>query len=115
MNCLQSTLVPMNGACKYPKGRRQTHRQKEAANFSQKQEKSSNAKGDSGQAGGLAISLSGNLKAERTSASYTGAKFKFVKGLKILIQILIVIFSVLLLGGVIWTLLRRNPRKLSRR
>lgn len=36
------------GACEYPKGRRQTHRQKEAANFSQKQEKSSNAKGDSG-------------------------------------------------------------------
>ena len=30
-----------------------------------------------------------------------------------LIQILIVIFSVLLLGGIIWTLLRRNPRKLS--
>ena len=27
------------GACKYPKGRRQTHRQKEAANFSQKQKK----------------------------------------------------------------------------
>nr|WP_314118317.1 hypothetical protein [uncultured Campylobacter sp.] len=36
------------GACKYPKGCRQTHRQKEAANFSQKQEKSSDAKGDSG-------------------------------------------------------------------
>lgn len=32
-----------------------------------------------------------------------------------LIQILIVIFSVLLLGGIIWTLLRRNPRKLSSR
>ena len=30
-----------------------------------------------------------------------------------LIQILIVIFSVLLLGGIVWTLLRRNPRKLS--
>jgi len=30
-----------------------------------------------------------------------------------LIQILIVIFSVLLLGGIIWALLRRNPRKLS--
>ena len=36
------------GARKYPKGCRQTHRQKEAANFSQKQEKSSDAKGDSG-------------------------------------------------------------------
>ena len=32
-----------------------------------------------------------------------------------LIQILIVIFSVLLLGGIIWALLRRNPRKLSPR
>lgn len=32
---------------------------------------------------------------------------------EILIQILIVIFSVLLLGGIVWTLLRRNPRKLS--
>ena len=32
-----------------------------------------------------------------------------------LIQILIVIFSVLLLGGIVWTLLRRNPRKLSPR
>ena len=32
-----------------------------------------------------------------------------------LIQILIVIFSVLLIGGIIWTLLRRNPRKLSSR
>ena len=32
-----------------------------------------------------------------------------------LIQILIVIFSVLLLGGIIWTLLRRNPRRLSSR
>lgn len=32
-----------------------------------------------------------------------------------LIQILIVIFSVLLLGGIVWTLLRRNPRKLSSR
>ncbi|WP_298956093.1 hypothetical protein [uncultured Campylobacter sp.] len=32
-----------------------------------------------------------------------------------LIQILIVIFSVLLLGGIIWALLRRNPRKLSSR
>ena len=32
-----------------------------------------------------------------------------------LIQILIVIFSVLLLGGIIWTLLWRNPRKLSSR
>ena len=30
-----------------------------------------------------------------------------------LIQILIVIFSVLLLGGIIWTLFCRNPRKLS--
>jgi hypothetical protein len=30
-----------------------------------------------------------------------------------LIQILIVIFSVLLLGGIIWALLRRNTRKLS--
>ena len=34
---------------------------------------------------------------------------------EILIQILIVIFSVLLLGGIVWTLLRRNPRKLSSR
>ena len=34
---------------------------------------------------------------------------------EILIQILIVIFSVLLLGGIIWALLRRNPRKLSPR
>jgi len=57
------------GARKYPKGRRQTHRQKEAANFSQEQEKSSDTKGDSGQVGGLAISLSGDLKAERASAS----------------------------------------------
>lgn len=32
-----------------------------------------------------------------------------------LIQILIVIFSVLLLGGIIWALLRRNPRELSSR
>ena len=32
-----------------------------------------------------------------------------------LIQILIVIFSVLLLGGIIWAFLRRNPRKLSSR
>ena len=32
-----------------------------------------------------------------------------------LIQILIVIFSVLLIGGVIWALLRRNPRRLSSR
>ena len=32
---------------------------------------------------------------------------------EILIQILIVIFSVLLLGGIIWALLRRNPRGLS--
>lgn len=32
---------------------------------------------------------------------------------EILIQILIVIFSVLLIGGIIWALLRRNPRKLS--
>ena len=30
-----------------------------------------------------------------------------------LIQILIVIFSVLLLGGIIWTLFWRNPRRLS--
>ena len=30
-----------------------------------------------------------------------------------LIQILIVIFSVLLLGGIIWALIRRNTRKLS--
>ena len=30
-----------------------------------------------------------------------------------LIQILIVVFSVLLLGGIIWALLRRNPRELS--
>ncbi len=34
---------------------------------------------------------------------------------EILIQILIVIFSILLLGGIIWTLLRRNPRRLSSR
>ena len=34
---------------------------------------------------------------------------------EILIQILIVIFSVLLLGGIIWALLRRNPRGLSPR
>lgn len=34
---------------------------------------------------------------------------------EILIQILIVIFSVLLLGGIIWVLIRRNPRKLSSR
>ena len=34
---------------------------------------------------------------------------------EILIQILIVIFSVLLLGGIIWTLFWRNPRKLSSR
>ena len=32
-----------------------------------------------------------------------------------LIQILIVIFSVLLLGGIVWTLFCRNPRKLSSR
>jgi len=32
-----------------------------------------------------------------------------------LIQILIVVFSVLLLGGIIWVLIRRNPRKLSSR
>ena len=32
-----------------------------------------------------------------------------------LIQILIVIFSVLLLGGIIWALFCRNPRKLSSR
>ena len=32
-----------------------------------------------------------------------------------LIKILIVIFSVLLLGGIIWTLFWRNPRKLSPR
>ena len=32
---------------------------------------------------------------------------------EILIQILIVIFSVLLLGGIVWTLFCRNPRKLS--
>ena len=30
-----------------------------------------------------------------------------------LIQILIVIFSVLLIGGIIWTLFWRNPRRLS--
>ena len=30
-----------------------------------------------------------------------------------LIQILIVIFSVLLLGGIVWTLFCRNPRKLN--
>ena len=34
---------------------------------------------------------------------------------EILIQILIVIFSVLLIGGIIWTLIRRNPRRLSPR
>ena len=34
---------------------------------------------------------------------------------EILIQILIVIFSVLLIGGIIWALLRCNPRKLSPR
>ena len=34
---------------------------------------------------------------------------------EILIQILIVIFSVLLLGGIIWALIRRNTRKLSPR
>ena len=34
---------------------------------------------------------------------------------EILIQILIVIFSVLLLGGIVWTLFWRNPRKLSSR
>lgn len=34
---------------------------------------------------------------------------------EILIQILIVIFSVLLLGGIIWALIRRNTRKLSSR
>ena len=34
---------------------------------------------------------------------------------EILIQILIVIFSVSLLGGIIWTLFWRNPRKLSSR
>ena len=34
---------------------------------------------------------------------------------EILIQILIVIFSVLLLGGIVWTLFWRNPRKLSPR
>lgn len=32
---------------------------------------------------------------------------------EILIQILIVIFSVLLLGGIVWMLFWRNPRKLS--
>ena len=32
---------------------------------------------------------------------------------EILIQILIVIFSVLLLGGIVWTLFWRNPRKLN--
>lgn len=32
-----------------------------------------------------------------------------------LIQILIVIFNILLLGGIIWTLFCRNPRKLSSR
>ena len=44
----KNTLMPMSGARKYSEGRRQTYRQKEAANFSQKQEKSSDAKGDSG-------------------------------------------------------------------
>ena len=34
---------------------------------------------------------------------------------EILIQILIVIFSVLLLGGIVWTLFWRNPRELSPR
>ena len=34
---------------------------------------------------------------------------------EILIQILIVIFSVLLLGGIIWTLFWRNPRELNPR
>ena len=34
---------------------------------------------------------------------------------EILIQILIVIFSVLLIGGIIWALFWRNPRKLSPR
>ena len=34
---------------------------------------------------------------------------------EILIQILIVIFSVLLLGGIVWMLFWRNPRKLSPR
>ena len=34
---------------------------------------------------------------------------------EILIQILIVIFSVLLLGGIIWALIRRNPRELGSR
>lgn len=34
---------------------------------------------------------------------------------EILIQILIVIFSVLLLGGIVWTLFWRNPRRLSSR
>ena len=34
---------------------------------------------------------------------------------EILIQILIVIFSVLLLGGIIWALFCRNPRRLSSR
>ena len=34
---------------------------------------------------------------------------------EILIQILIVIFSILLLGGITWTLFWRNPRKLSPR
>ena len=34
---------------------------------------------------------------------------------EILIQILIVIFSVLLLGGIIWMLFWRNPRRLSSR
>ena len=34
---------------------------------------------------------------------------------EILIQILIVIFSVLLLGRIVWTLFWRNPRKLSSR
>ena len=32
-----------------------------------------------------------------------------------LIKILIVIFSVLLLGGIVWTLFWRNPRELSPR
>ena len=34
---------------------------------------------------------------------------------EILIQILIVIFSVLLIGGIIWALFWRNPRELSPR
>ena len=34
---------------------------------------------------------------------------------EIFIQILTVIFSVFLLGGIVWTLLQRNPRRLSSR